>query len=206
MPLPKGKGMSNRRWMKERLRSLQIWLGLFVGVLESSGLAWTPTEALAQEWVFANEVPCATVPVSGVQFNRCWISNTRTFRVGNVQAWRLVFTDANSEVAVGLYKLVEAHGTGGMSPATGAAVVDWLRTAEALKNVTTGGSGWAQVGSQYVTFQKVNRQCIGYVRNGTILSAGQVNWILGATFCRASPTPIPPSEAQFITDAVQVRE
>jgi len=192
--------------MRERPRRLQTCRGLLAALLTSSGLVWTPGSVLAQDWVFANEVPCATVPFSGVQFNRCWVSNTRTFRVGNVQAWRLVFTDAKSEVAVGLYKLVEAHGVGGMNPAMGSGVVDWLRTAEALKNVTSGASGWALVGSQYVTFQKPNRQCIGYVRNGAVLAAGQVNWILGATFCRDSPAPIPPSEAQFIADAVQVRE
>lgn len=175
-------------------------------VLGSWALVGAPSAALAQDWVFANEIPCATAPVSGVQFNRCWVSNTRAFRVGNVQAWRLVFTDAKSEVAVGLYKLVEAHGLGGMSPATGTGIIDWLRTAEALKNVTSGASGWALAGGQYVTFQKPNRQCIGYVRNGTVRSVGQVNWILGATFCRESPSPIPSSEAQFIEDAVQVRE
>ncbi len=198
--------MGNCRWMRELLRRLLRSNRLLAVVLGPFGLLWGPGAPLAQDWVFANEIPCATAPVVGVQFNRCWVSNTRTFRVGNVQAWRLVFTDAKSEVAVGLYKLVEAHGVGGMSPATGAAIIDWLRTAEALKNVTSGASSWALAGGQYATFQKSNRQCIGYVRNGTLRSAGQVNWILGATFCRESPTPIPSSEVQFIEDAVQVRE
>jgi hypothetical protein len=84
-------------------------------------------------------------------------------------------------------------------------MIDWLRTADALKNVTTGSSGWALSGSQYVTFQKPNRQCIGFVRNGPAVN-GQINWILGATFCRESASTIPTSEAQFIADAVQVRD
>ena len=84
----------------------------------------------------------------------------------------------------------------------------WLRTADALKNVTTGASGWALAGStagdHYVTFQKARSQCIAFVRNGTG-TPGQLNWILGAAFCRESATPIPTSEAQFVADAVKVR-
>ena len=34
------------------------------------------------------EVPCATTPVQGLPFQKCLISNIRTFRVGTVQAWR----------------------------------------------------------------------------------------------------------------------
>jgi len=162
--------------------------------------------AVAQDaWVFTNEIPCATAPVYGVPFNRCWTSNVRTFRVGNVQSWRLTYTDSKSEFAIGLYKLVEAHGVGGMSPVPSSGEADWIRTADALKNVTSGAGGWASAGNAYVTFQKSQRQCIGFVRNGPTVS-GQVNWILGAAFCRESASPIPTSEAQFIADAVQVRD
>jgi len=35
--------------------------------------------------------------------------------------------------------------------------------------------------------------------------AGQVNWILGAAFCRESAAPIPADEAQFVFDAILVR-
>ena len=67
-------------------------------------------------WIFTNEIPCATAPVYGVPFNRCWTSNIRTFRIGTVQAWRLTYTDSKSEFAIGLYRLVQAHGVGGLSP------------------------------------------------------------------------------------------
>ena len=165
--------------------------------------------AIAQEsWVFANEIPCATAPVYGVPFNGCWISNVRTFRIGNVQSWRLTYTDSKSEFAIGLYRLVEAHGGGGLSPVAVSGAVEWLRTAEALKGVTSGAGGWALTGSRagdhYVTFQKAQRQCIGFVRNGPAV-AGQLNWLLGAAFCRESTSPIPMSEAEFVADAVQVR-
>ena len=100
--------------------------------------------AFAQDsWVFTNEIPCATAPVYGVPFNRCWTSNVRTFRIGNVQSWRLTYTDSKSEFAIGLYRLVAAHGVGGLSPVASSGAVDWLRTADALKNVTTGAGGWA---------------------------------------------------------------
>ena len=166
--------------------------------------------ALAQDsWIFTNEIPCATAPVSGVPFNRCWTSNVRTFRIGNVQSWRLTYTDSKSEFAIGLYRLVTAHGVGGLSPVASSGAADWLRTADALKNVTTGAGGWALTGSRagdhYVTFQKAQRQCIGFVRNGSG-TPGQLNWILGAAFCRESATPIPTSEAEFVADAVQVRD
>ncbi len=49
---------------------------------------------------------CATAPVYGVPFNQCWTSNVRTFRIGNVQSWRLTYTDSKSELAIGLYRLV----------------------------------------------------------------------------------------------------
>jgi hypothetical protein len=161
--------------------------------------------AFAQDaWVFATEIPCATAPVYGVPFNQCWSSNVRTFRVGNVQSFRLTYTDTKSEFAIGLYRLVEAHGVGGMSPVASSGEVDWIRTADALKNVTSGAGSWGLTGNSYVTFQKAQRQCIGFVRNGPTIS-GQVNWILGAAFCRESTSPIPTSEAQFIADAVQVR-
>ena len=160
-------------------------------------------------WVFTNEIPCATAPVYGVPFNRCWTSNVRTFRIGNVQSWRLTYTDTKSEFAIGLYRLVAAHGVGGLSPVANSGAVEWLRTADALKNVTTGAGGWALTGSRagdhYVTFQKAQCQCIGFVRNGSG-SPGQLNWILGAAFCRESATPIPTSEAEFVADAVKVRD
>ena len=92
-------------------------------------------------WVFTNEISCATAPVYGVPFNRCWTSNVRTFRIGNVQSWRLTYTDSKSEFAIGLYRLVQAHGVGGLSPVASSSAVDWLRTADALKNVTTGAAG-----------------------------------------------------------------
>jgi hypothetical protein len=169
-------------------------------------VAGSSRAVIAQDsWNFSSEVPCATVPVYGVPFSRCWVSNTRTFRIGNIQSWRLTYTDSRSEVAIGFYRLVEAHGVGGMSAVGGSGMISWLQTADALKNVTTGGSGWALVGSYYVTFRKAQRQCIAFVRNGPMVS-GQINWILGATFCRESATPIPTNEAQFIADAVQVRD
>ena len=170
----------------------------------------TVTTAHAQDsWNFSSEIPCATAPVYGVPFNRCWTSNVRTFRIGNVQSWRLTYTDTKSEFAIGLYRLVAAHGVGGLSPVANSGAVDWLRTADALKNVTTGAGGWALTGSRagdhYVRFQKAQRQCIGFVRNGSG-SPGQLNWILGAAFCRESATPIPTSEAEFVADAVKVRD
>ncbi|MBY0320785.1 MAG: hypothetical protein K2X72_18820 [Reyranella sp.] len=160
-------------------------------------------------WVFNNEINCATAPVYGVPFNRCWTSNVRTFRIGNVQSWRLTYTDSKSEFAIGLYRLVQAHGVGGLSPVASSGAVDWLRTADALKNVTGGAGGWAytasRAGDHYVRFQKAQRQCIGFVRNGSG-TPGQLNWILGAAFCRETSTPIPTAEAEFVADAVKVRE
>ena len=174
-------------------------------LLLSLAAACASSGALAQEaWNFATAIPCTTAPVYGLPFNQCWVSNTRNFRIGNIRAWRLLFADPKSEVAVGLYKLIEPHGAEGMSPAAGSAMIEWLRTADALKNVTTGASGWAFSG-QYVTFQKANRQCIGFVRNGPPVG-GRINWLLGATLCRESATPIPPAEVQFISDALQVRD
>ena len=179
-------------------RSLRVALALLV-------IACTSRAAVAQDsWVYTSEIPCAAAPVYGVTFNQCFASNTRSFRVGNVQSWRLVFTEPKSEVAVGLYRLVEAHGVGGMSPVGGSSMAEWLRTADALKNVTTGASAWSWTGGDYVTFSKAQRQCIGFVRNGPI-SGGVMNWVLGAVFCRNSPSPIPTAEAQFIADAVRVR-
>jgi hypothetical protein len=184
-------------------------LKLLTRILALLVVAGTARAAFAQDsWNFTNEIPCATAPVYGVPFNQCWASNVRTFRVGNVQSWRLTYTDSKSEFAIGLYRLVEAHGVGGMSAVASSTAIEWLRTADALKNVTTGGGGWALSGSQggdhYVTFQKAQRQCIAFVRNGPAVN-GQLNWILGAAFCRESASPIPSSELQFIADAVQVR-
>ena len=191
------------------MRQKELSLRLLASTLALLVLAGSFRTAFAQDaWNFANEIPCATAPVYGVPFNRCWASNARTFRVGNVQSWRLTYTDSKSEVAIGLYRLVEAHGVGGMSAVASSGAIEWIRTADALKNVTAGATGWALSGStagdHYVTFQKAQRQCIGFVRNGPPIG-GQINWILGATFCRESATPIPNSELQFIADAVQVR-
>src|SRR5215475_12556890 len=109
----------------------------------------TAAASIAQDsWVFNNEINCATAPVYGVPFNRCWTSNVRTFRIGNVQSWRLTYTDSKSEFAIGLYRLVQAHGVGGLSPVASSGAIDWLRTADALKNVTTGAGGWALTSSR----------------------------------------------------------
>ncbi len=201
----------------EGLPALSFALGRLIhslkslmGILALLVVAGPSRAAFAQDaWNFTNEIPCATAPVYGVPFTQCWASNVRTFRVGNVQSWRLTYTDSKSEVAIGLYRLVEAHGVGGMSAVAGSTAIDWLRTADALKNVTAGGSGWtlngSQAGDHYVAFQKAQRQCIAFVRNGPAVN-GQINWILGAAFCRESASPIPSSELQFIADAVQVRD
>jgi hypothetical protein len=167
-------------------------------------VAGAPAEA--DDWNFNQEIPCTTAPVYGVPFSRCWVSNVRTFRIGNIQSWRLTYTDTRSEFAIGYYRLVAAHGVGGMSPVTSnSALIDWVRTADALKHVSGGGTNWAvstsPSGERYVTFQKGNRQCIGFVRNSPAN-----NWTLGATFCRESATPVPVQEVQFIWDAVKVRE
>jgi hypothetical protein len=163
--------------------------------------------SLAEEtWVFANEIPCSSAPVYGLPFNRCWISNMRSFRMGNVQSWRLLYADSKSESEVGLYSIVEARGTGGLpAVAPGSSMIEWIRTADALKNVTAGGTGWAMSGGAarepYLTFQKGGRQCLAFVRNGP----GQ-RWLLGAAFCRDATSPIAASEAAFISDAIQVRQ
>ncbi len=188
----------------------RIQFGALVALLAALVVFGSVKAADAQDsWVFTNEIPCATAPVYGVPFNRCWTSNIRTFRIGTVQSWRLTYTDSKSEFAIGLYRLVRADGVGGLSPVASSGAVDWLRTADALKNVTTGAGGWALSGSRggdhYVTFQKAQRQCIGFVRNGTG-TAGQLSWILGAAFCRETSTPIPKAEAEFVADAVKVRD
>jgi hypothetical protein len=168
-----------------------------------------PANAFAQDaWNFSSEVPCATTPVQGLPFQKCLISNVRTFRVGTVQAWRLTFAESKSEFAIGFYKMLEAHGVGGMSPVSSSSMAEWVRTADALKNITSGGTGWANGGdpsARYVTFQRGQRQCLAFVHNGPAVN-GQVNWILGAAFCRDSVSPIPFSEAQFIADAIKVRD
>ncbi len=166
--------------------------------------AGSPAEA--DDWNFNQAIPCPTAPVYGVPFSQCYVSNVRTFRIGNIQSWRLTYTDSVSEFAIGYYRLVAAHGTGGMSPVTSnSALIDWVRTADALKHVSGGGTNWAVAtspsGERYVTFQKGSRQCIGFVRNSP-----SNTWTLGATFCRESRTPVPVQEVQFIWDAVKVRE
>lgn len=181
--------------------------GWIIALLLMSSL---PEGALAQDaWNFSTEVPCASTPVQGLPFQKCLISNVRTFRVGTVQAWRMTFTDSKSEFAIGFYKMVEAHGVGGMSPVSYSNMAEWVRTADALKHITSGGTGWATSGgdanARYVTFQRAQRQCIAFVHNGSIVN-GQVNWILGAAFCRDAVSPIPFSEAQFIADAIRVRD
>ena len=169
-----------------------------------------PGDALAEDaWNFSTEVPCATTPVQGLPFQKCLISNVRTFRVGTVQAWRLTFADSKSEFAIGFYKMLEAHGVGGMSPVSSSNMAEWVRTADALKHITSGGTGWATSGgdssARYVTFQRGQRQCLAFVHNGPMVN-GQVNWILGAAFCRDSVSPIAFGEAQFIADAIRVRD
>src|SRR5262249_49305890 len=129
-----------------------------------AGLGAAPPTGMAQEWVFAQAIPCDSAPVYGVPFNSCAVSNVRTFRVGNAQAWRMLYNHATSEAAVGLYRLVEAHGVGGMGPATNS-MVDWLRGADSLRSITAGAFGWIQ-NDQYVAFQRPNRQCVGFMRTG----------------------------------------
>jgi len=180
-----------------------------LAIAAAVGAAAAAPAGAQDAWQFNNEIACATAPVFGVPFSRCWTSNVRTFRIGNVQSWRLTYTDSKSDFAIGYYRLVEAHGVGGLSPVSNSSAIEWLRTADALKNVTTGASNWALSGSRggdhYVTFQKSSRQCVGFVRNGSG-GARQLNWILGAVFCREATAPLQASEAQFIADAVQVRE
>ena len=110
------------------MRRKQLGGGLKSLLLSLAALAAAGTvgTAFAQDsWVFNNEIPCATAPVYGVPFNQCWTSNVRTFRIGNVQSWRLTYTDSKSEFAIGLYRLVAAHGVGGLSAVSGSSAVDW---------------------------------------------------------------------------------
>lgn len=161
--------------------------------------------ARAQDaWLYTSEVPCASAPVYGIPFNSCAISNKRTFRIGTVQSWRLGFADEKSEFAIGLYNLIEPAAGSGMSPIAPSGMVAWIQAAEALKPVTSGGTGWALSGNRYVTFQKVRRQCVAFVRNAPVVN-GQQRWILGAAFCREATAPIPTTEADFIADSIKVR-
>jgi len=188
------------------LRRLSSWLGLVAKTVVLSAVACATRTAAAQDsWVFADAIPCASAPVYGLPFAQCWISNTRTFRNGNVQSWKLTYSDAKSDVAIGLYKLVEAHAPGGLGAVAGSGAIAWLQSAEALRTLTSGGTNWALGSGGYVTYQQAQRRCVGFVRNGPAIG-GQINWILGAVFCRESDSPIAPSEAQFIADAVRVRE
>ena len=197
----------NARVSSFAVDGLACWLESSPSIFALLVVVCASGSACSQEaWNFAREIPCATAPVHGVPFNQCWISNVRTFRVGNVQSWRLTYTDSKSEFAIGLYKLVEAHGAGEMSPVPpNSSMVEWIRTADALKNTTSGGTSWTssagETGDRYVTFQKAQRHCIAFVRNGPAK-----DWTLGAAFCRESASPIPTREAQFIADAVKVRE
>src|SRR5262245_38856463 len=169
----------------------------------SVSMAAVPSAAAQDSWVFNQSIPCSTAPVSGVPFNNCAVSNMRSFRVGNARAWRMLFSDATSEAAFGLYRLVEPKGVGGMGPLT-SSMADWLRNADALRSVTAGSFGWTQ-NAQYVAFQRPNRHCVGFARTGPP-PGGTVYWILGGALCRDSPTPIPPAEAQFLVNSVQVRD
>ena len=191
--------MSERRFGGLRRGLATIVFALLASCLVRASLA-------EETWVFANEIPCSSAPVYGLPFNRCWISNMRSFRMGNVQSWRLLYADSKSESEVGLYSIVEARGSGGLpAVAPGSSMIEWIRTADALKNVTAGGTGWAMSGGAarepYLTFQKAGRQCLAFVRNGP----GQ-RWLLGAAFCRDATSPIAASEAAFISDAIQVRQ
>jgi hypothetical protein len=173
-----------------------------LGLLSGLGGAMPP--AIAQDsWAFTESIPCNTAPVYGMPFNNCSVSNTRRFRVGNARAWRMLYSDATSEAAVGLYRLIEAHGVGGMGAAT-SSVTNWLRNADALRSVTAGAFGWTE-NDQFVAFQRPNRHCVGFMRTGPT-PGGTVYWILGGALCRASPTSIPPAEAKFLFDAVKVRD
>ena len=68
------------------MRRLVGWLGPLAVAFSILAVAGVAKLAVAQDsWVFTTEIPCATAPVYGVQFNRCWVSNTRSFRVGNVR-------------------------------------------------------------------------------------------------------------------------
>jgi hypothetical protein len=187
-------------------RRLVSWVGLAATAFLSAAAANVTRTAVAQDsWVFTNAIPCTSAPVYGLPFNQCWISNTRAFRNGNVQSWKLTYSDAKSDVAIGLYKLVEAHGPGGLGPVAGSGVIAWLQSAAALTNLTSGGTNWVLGAGGYVTYQQAQRRCVGFVRNGPAVG-GQINWILGAAFCRETNSPIATSEAQFIADAVRVRE
>jgi len=131
-------------------RAAFMLLGLLLGLA-------APAAAVAQDsWVFAESVPCDSAPVYGVPFNDCAVSNTRSFRVGNARAWRMLYTDPTSEAAVGLYRLIEAHGVGGMGPAT-QSMADWLRGADSLRSVTAGAFGWVQ-NDQFVAFHELHRK------------------------------------------------
>ena len=94
--------------------------------------------------------------------------------------------ESKSEFAIGFYKMVEAHGVGGMSPVSSSSMAEWVRTADALRTSRPGelvGPAEGTRNARYVTFQRGQRQCLAFVHNGPMVN-GQVNWILGAAFCR----------------------
>ena len=82
---------------------------------------------------------------------------------------------------------------------------DWTYTCRIdVRTQKSGGTGWTLTANRFVTFQKAQRQCVAFVRNGPAIN-GQQKWILGAAFCRESASPIPDSEAQFVADSIKVR-
>lgn len=158
----------------------------------------------AEEWLYSTEIPCATAPVYGLPFNKCSISQKRYFRPGITQSWKHAFSDARSAFEVGLYRIVEPQGDGGMGVIReGPRTIAWLQSADALKDVIAGSSGWMpspSLGDNHLaTFERPQQKCVAFLR-------GYQLWILAGAFCREAQSPISPTEAAFLIESIKVRD
>jgi hypothetical protein len=152
-----------------------------------------------------SEVPCATAPISGFQFQHCRASNVFTSGTNNYQGWRLEFADAQSEAVVTYTKPL----------ATGNVVV-WpqevlpsiWRNSDLLVGVaeTMSGAGAAEFvdGAFMFRFQKGARRCKGFAvfhgTNGMLATTRLVGFL-----CRATNVEIANAEAKFFIDGLVLK-
>jgi hypothetical protein len=167
---------------------------------------WFILPAAADGWEFSKEISCTDIPFSGVRTGKCWVSQRRAFRGGEGQAWKQAYSDSTSEFSLGIYKTLSGNGFG-MVPKD---AIRWLQSADALRTVTAGADNWKVIespaGVSLVAFEKADRHCLAFARNGPIAPGNSVSWILAGALCRVSKTPLPLTDVQFFLDSVVVRD
>ncbi len=161
------------------------------------------TKRASSRVIFSSSIPCGQAPVMGFPFKACWATSGS----GPMQQWKIEYSDAQSELAIGF----DVSQTSAQPIALDNAI-SVIKTAPALAGVLRDASNWANLrvadGKDfYINFQKsTDKQCMGVVQQNIPSYQNAASTRMFSAFCKVAESPMTDSEVKFLLGLIKVRK